>query len=898
MGGSMDGECGCDPIEAVEWIDAFKSVLEEGGPEKASYLLHRVLSEARNSTDVKLPFIPTTSYVNTIPASKEEAYPGDLEIERRINAYVCWNATAMVLRGNRGGAELGGHIATFQSAATLYDVGFSHFWRASRNQGSGAGDVVYMQGHSSPGIYSRAFLEGRLTEENLLNFRREVDGNGLSSYPHPWLMPTFWQVPTVSMGLGLLMGIYQAKYFRYLHNRGILNNPEDRKVWVFCGDGELDEPESLGAIPAAGREGLDNLIAVVNCNLQRLDGPVRGNGKIIQELESVFRGAGWNVIKVVWGSDWDPLLARDQDGNLRKLMEECLDGEYQTYKFKGGSSFREEFFGRYPETAAIANDYTDEELGSLLYGGHDPIKVNTAYKAALAHKGSPTVILAKTVKGFGMGKSGEAQMFAHQAKKMDIDSLKVFREQFDLPLTDAQLEELPFIKFPEDSREFKYIKDRRGELGGYLPSRREKSSVSMQVPELSNFSALLESSEDREFSSTMAVVRMLGTLLRDKDLGSRIVPIVADESRTLVMDGLFRQYGIFSQVGQLYSPQDADQFSYYREEKTGQVLQEGINELGALASWVAAATSYSHSDTPMVPFYVYYSMFGFQRVGDMIWAAADARARGFLIGGTSGRSTLNGEGLQHQDGHSHVISSTVPTCVSYDPAFAYEVAVIIREGLKRMLTDQEDIFYYLTVTNANHTHPAMPEGVEQGILKGMYPLKDFASKNKKMGKVNLLGSGAILREVEAAAELLESDYGIGSTVWSVPSFTELRREAAACEEWSTMHPDKEAMVPYVTSCLEGKGPVVAATDYVALYPDQIRPYISNPYKVLGTDGFGRSDTREQLRSFFGMSKFHVVVSALKLMAESGVIPVSSVVDAISRYGLASRKGIDGVYKVL
>ncbi len=866
---------------AREWTDAIESVIAFEGTAEADRLLTSAVETARRS-GARLPFAANTAYINTIAPSAEAEHPGDRALEHRIRSAIRWNALAIVLKANKTSSELGGHIASFQSAATLYDTGFNHFWHAASD--AHGGDLVFVQGHSSPGIYARAFIEGRLSEAQLLNFRQEVEGKGLSSYPHPWLMPDFWQFPTVSMGLGPLMGIYQARFLKYLHHRGLADTLA-RKVWVFCGDGEMDEPESLGAITLAGREKLDNLIFVINCNLQRLDGPVRGNGKIIQELEGHFRGAGWNAIKVIWGSGWDELLARDTHGMLRKRMEECVDGEYQDFKSKNGTYVREKFFGKYPETAAMVADWSDDKIWKLTRGGHDPKKVFAAYKAATEHKGQPTVILAKTVKGYGMGEAGEGQMIAHQQKKVGLAQLKQFRDRFTLPLSDKDLETIPFMTFDETSEEMRYLRGQRTKLGGYLPSRRAKSE-SLAVPPLSTFEALLKSSGDREISTTMAFVRVLNTLLRDKKLGKRIVPIVPDESRTFGMEGMFRQFGIFSQVGQLYRPQDADQLMFYKEDKTGQLLQEGINEAGAMASWISAATSYSTSNTPMVPFYIYYSMFGFQRVGDLAWLAGDMRARGFLIGGTSGRTTLNGEGLQHEDGHSHILSATIPNCVSYDPTYAFELAVIVRDGMRRMLTEQEDVFYYLTTLNENYVHPEMPEGAEEGIVKGMYLLRP-APADMKGHKVHLLGSGAILREVQAGAELLEREYGVGCNVWSVTSFTELRREAMEVERWNMLHPLETPRVPYVTAALakQGEAPVIASTDYIKLFADQIRPYVPGHYRVLGTDGFGRSDYRRKLRHHFEVDRHFVAVAALKTLAEENKIPSTKVAEAIQKFGI-------------
>ena len=874
-----------DNAERDEWLEALDSVEAFEGLDRVDELLEAVVTSARRK-GAKLPFAANTAYVNTISPERQPQHPGERKLEMTIRRYVRWNAAAIVLRANKESSELGGHIASFQSAATLYDTGFMHFWRAADEKHGG--DLVYFQGHSSPGVYARAFLEGRLSEDQLVNFRQEVGGQGLSSYPHPWLMPEFWQFPTVSMGLGPLMAIYQARFLRYLQGRGLADTAE-RKVWVFCGDGEMDEPESLGAISLAGREKLDNLIFVINCNLQRLDGPVRGNGKIVQELESDFRGSGWNVIKCLWGTGWDALLARDKDGKLRQLMEDCVDGEYQDFKSKNGAYIRKNFFGRHPETAAMVADWTDDQIWALTRGGHDPVKVYAAYKAAADHKGQPTVILAKTVKGYGMGEAGEGQMIAHQAKKIGEHALKGFRDRFHIPLTDEELTKIPFLKLPPGGPEEQYLLSRRSALGGPLPARRRRSTP-LEIPALSSFDALLQATgEGREISTTMAFVRILSTLLRDKHVGPRVVPIVPDESRTFGMEGLFRQIGIFSQVGQLYRPQDADQLMYYREDPKGQILQEGINEPGAMASFIAAGTSYSTSNTPMIPFYIYYSMFGFQRIGDLAWAAGDMRARGFLIGGTSGRTTLNGEGLQHEDGHSHVLASTIPNCVGYDPTYAYEVAVIIQHGLKRMYVDNEDVYFYITTLNENYPHPAMPEGAEEGILKGMYKLKTVAGDGSAL-KVRLLGAGAILREVEAGAELLARDFGVTSEIWSVTSFTELRREGLEAERWNMLHPEAEPRVSYVEQCLgKGQGPVIAATDYMKAIGDGIRPYVPATYKVLGTDGFGRSDYRRRLRSFFEVDRFHVAVAALKSLADDQLLPAKRVGEAIAKYGIDPEK---------
>jgi pyruvate dehydrogenase E1 component len=880
---NRDGDI--DPPETREWREALGSVLAFEGPERAHFLLSQVIEEARR-LGAPVPYSANTPYLNTIPPEAQAKHPGDRAIEHRIRSFIRWNALAIVLRANKESSELGGHIASFQSAATLYDVGFMHFWNAPHE--SHGGDLVYIQGHSSPGIYARAFLEGRLSEAQLLKFRQEVDGDGLSSYPHSWLMPDFWQFPTVSMGLGPLMAIYQARFLKYLHNRGLADT-EARKVWAFMGDGEMDEPESLGAISLASREKLDNLIFVINCNLQRLDGPVRGNGKIIQELEGDFKGAGWNVIKVLWGTGWDRLIANDATGILLKRMEECVDGEYQDFKSKNGAYVREHFFGKYPELTAMVADWSDEQVWALTRGGHDPLKVYAAYHAAVNHKGQPTVILAKTVKGYGMGEAGEGQNITHQQKKMGEAHLKEFRDRFQLPVSDDQLKEIPFLRFAEDSPELKYLWERRAALGGSLPARRAKS-VALEVPTLDAFKAQLDSTGEREISTTMAFVRVLNTLLRDKKIGKHVVPIVPDESRTFGMEGMFRQFGIFSQVGQLYRPEDANQLMFYKEDKTGQILQEGINEPGAMASWIAAATSYANSNVPMIPFYIYYSMFGFQRIGDLAWAAGDMRARGFLVGGTAGRTTLNGEGLQHEDGHSHLFSAVIPNCVSYDPTFAYEVAVIIQDALRRMYAEQEDVFYYLTVMNENYRHPAMPEGAADGILKGMYLLNEGKASKRRAPRVQLLGSGTILREVIAAGELLASDWGVSADIWSCPSFTELRREAIEVERWNLLHPTETPKVSYVERCLGTReGPVIAATDYVRLFADQIRTWVPGRYRVLGTDGFGRSDYRKKLRHFFEVDRRWVTLAALESLAREGAVKPAMVADGIRKYGIDAEK---------
>jgi pyruvate dehydrogenase E1 component len=867
-----------DPVETREWLDSVDAVVESDGRERMGFLLDQAIDHAQEY-GVRVSAGLSTPYVNTIPVDEEEPLPGDPELERRATALVRWNAIAMVLQANAESSELGGHIASYQSAETLYEVGFNHFWRARSEQHGG--DLVYMQGHSSPGIYARAFLEGRLGEEQLRLFRQEVGGGGLSSYPHPWLMPDFWQFPTVSMGLGPLMGIYQARFLKYLVARGVAGD-SDRKVWAFMGDGEMDEPESMGAISLAGRERLDNLIFVVNCNLQRLDGPVRGNGKIIQELETNFRGAGWNVIKVIWGSGWDPLLAADEGGWLHRRMEEAVDGEYQTFKAKDGAFVREHFFGKYPQTRAMVEDWTDDEIWQLRRGGHDPQKVYAAYAAAVRHTGRPTVILAKTIKGFGMGMAGEGRNITHQQKSMNVEARLAIRDRLGLPLTDEQAAAAAFHRPPEDSPELQYLLQRRAALGGSLPARNRRAE---RLPAPAPFESVLEGSGERENSTTMAFVRILNSLVRDPALGERVVPIVPDESRTFGMEGMFRQLGIFSQVGQLYQPEDSEDFMFYREDEHGQILQEGINEAGAFSSWIAAATSYSNHGEAMIPFYIFYSMFGFQRVGDLAWAAGDSRARGFLIGATSGRTTLNGEGLQHEDGHSHVLASTIPNCRAYDPTYGYELAVIVRDGLRRMCEEQEDVFCYLTVMNENYVQPPLPPGAEEGILRGAYVVREGAAGDGRP-RVQLLGSGAILREVLAAADLLEGDFGVAADVWSVTSFTELRRDGLEAERWNRLHPMEPARRSYVETALKGRdGPFVAASDYMRTFADQIRPFIPGSYTVLGTDGFGRSDYRARLRSFFEVDRHHVAVAALKALADAGAIEPAVVQGAIDRYAL-------------
>lgn len=884
LAGTGQDELDIDPTETREWIESINSVLETEGAERAQYLLQR-LSAQVTETGAQLPYAMTTPYRNTIPVEKESRMPGDLFMERGIRSLIRWNAMAMVMRANLEDSTLGGHISSFQSSATLYDVGFNYFFRGSTEEQ--AGDMIYIQGHSAPGIYARSFLEGRISEEQLDKFRQETDGDGLSSYPHPWLMPDYWQFPTVSMGLGPLQAIYQAHVMKYLENRG-LASAGDRKIWCFLGDGEMDEPESQGAISLAGREGLDNLIFVVNCNLQRLDGPVRGNGKIIQELEGNFRGAGWNVIKVVWGRLWDPLFEKDKLGLMQKRMDEAVDGEYQNYKSRNGAYTREHFFGKYPELQKMVEDLTDEDIYRLNRGGHDPYKVYAAYAAAARHKGQPTIILAKTVKGYGLGLAGEAQNITHSVKKLDLEALKDFRDRFDIPLPDSELEKVPYYRPPEDSPEMRYLQERRKSLGGFLPSR-SPDFEALETPNLSAFESVTKGSGDREISTTMAFVRILSALIKDKKIGDRMVPIVPDEARTFGMEGMFRQLGIYSSRGQLYEPTDSGQVMYYREDQTGQVMEEGINEGGAFAAWLAAATSYSNNNVPLIPFYIFYSMFGFQRVGDLCWAAGDLQARGFLLGGTSGRTTLNGEGLQHQDGHSHILAGTVPNCSTYDPTYAYELAVIIKHGLHEMFAKKLPKYYYITIMNENYVQPPMPDGCEEGIIKGMYLLEQNSKKSSKR-VVQLMGCGTILREVIAAAEILKNDYDVDADIWSVPSFNELRREGQKVARWNMLNPDEDPKVSYVEQCLgKTKGPVVAATDYMKNYADQIREYVSGTYRVLGTDGFGRSDSREKLRHFFEVDRYFVAVAALSALAEDNVIESRVVSEAIEKFGIDPEK---------
>ncbi|MCQ4294195.1 pyruvate dehydrogenase (acetyl-transferring), homodimeric type [Pseudomonas stutzeri] len=871
-----------DPVETQEWLDALESVLDREGEDRAHYLMTR-MGELATRSGTPLPYGITTPYRNTIPVTREAKMPGDLFMERRIRSLVRWNALAMVMRANLKDPDLGGHISTFASSATLYDIGFNYFFQAPTEEHGG--DLIYYQGHASPGIYARAFLEGRLSEDQMLNFRQEVDGKGLSSYPHPHLMPDFWQFPTVSMGLGPITAIYQARFMKYLENRGFIPKGKQR-VWCFIGDGECDEPETLGAISLAGRENLDNLVFVINCNLQRLDGPVRGNGKIIQELEGVFKGANWNVNKVVWGRLWDPLFAIDEDGRMQRRMDQAIDGEYQNYKAKDGAYVRKHFFGADAELLKRVESMSDEEVWKLNRGGHDPYKVYAAYHQAVHHKGQPTVILAHTIKGYGTG-AGEAKNIAHNTKKVDIDSLKKFRDRFDIPVNDSQLEELPFYRPAEDSAEMKYLRKCRDKLGGHLPQRRPKS-FSIPTPPLDTLKAVLDGSGDREISTTMAFGRILSQLVKDKDLGKRIVPILADEARTFGMEGMFRQLGIYSPVGQLYEPVDRDQVMYYREEKDGQILQEGLNEAGAFSSFIAAGTAYSNYNQPMLPVYIFYSMFGFQRIGDLAWAAGDAQTRGFLLGGTSGRTTLNGEGLQHEDGHSHILASTIPNCRSYDPTYGYELAVIMHHGMHEMMEQQKSVYYYITVMNENYQQPAMPQGVEEGIIKGMYLLEE--AKGDFKHRVQLLGSGTILREVRAAVDIL-AKMGVGADVWSVTSFNELRRDGLAVDRWNRLHPTEEPRKTYVEQCLAGReGPVIASTDYMKLFADQIRQWVpSREYQVLGTDGFGRSDSRAKLRDFFEVDRRWVTVAALQALADRGAIERKVVANAITEFGIDPEK---------
>jgi len=875
-----------DPQETQEWLDALNAVLEEEGAERAHFLLESLIEKARRS-GVHLPHKSTTAYINTIPAGQEPTMPGDQTIEAKIRNAIRWNAMMMVLRGSKKNLELGGHISSFASSAMLYDVGFNHFFRAPDE--NGGGDYLFIQGHSAPGIYARSYIEGRLSEDQLNNFRQEANGDGLSSYPHPKLMPDFWQFPTVSMGLGPMQAIYLARFLQYLTDRG-LKDCSDQRVWCFMGDGEVDEPESLGAIGLAAREGLDNLTFVINCNLQRLDGPVRGNGKIIQELEGTFRGAGWEVIKVIWGRYWDPLLARDTSGKLMDLMMETVDGEYQNYKAKGGAYTREHFFGKYPELKEMVANMSDDDIWRLNRGGHDPVKVYAAYDKATKTKGRPQVILAKTVKGYGLGDAGEGKNIAHNVKKMDISAVRSYRDRFNIPVSDENLEDLPYYKFDEDSEEMRYLRARRDALNGYMPKRLPNSSETLEAPPLSAFDAVLKGSNGREISTTMAFVRVLTAMLKDKKVGKRVVPIIPDEARTFGMEGLFRQVGIYAHEGQKYEPQDADQVAYYREDKKGQVLQEGINELGSMASWLAAGTSYSVNNLPMIPVYIYYSMFGFQRVGDLAWAAGDSQARGFLVGGTAGRTTLNGEGLQHQDGHSHVQANTIPNCVTYDPTYGYEVAVVVQDGMRRMFQEQENVFYYLTVMNENYVQPAMPEGAEEGIVKGIYKL-DTVAPEKSTASVKLLGCGTILQQVREAATILAEEFNVTSEVYSVTSFNNLGRDGQDVERHNMLNPAEKQQTAYVTQVLEAgvSGPTIAATDYMKTYGEQIRAHVPGAYKVLGTDGFGRSDSRANLRHHFEVDAKFVALAALTELLKAGDIEAQVVTDAIAKFGISADK---------
>ncbi|OUR72935.1 pyruvate dehydrogenase (acetyl-transferring), homodimeric type [Arcobacter sp. 31_11_sub10_T18] len=875
-----------DPLETKEWIDALETVLEEEGAERAHFLLEQLIDKARHN-GAHLPFTATTAYTNTIPTSQEPKMPGNQEMERNIRSIIRWNAQAMVLRASKKNLDLGGHIASFQSSATLYDVGFNHFFKAPNEKDGG--DLVYFQGHISPGIYARSFVEGRFTEEQMDNFRQEVDGNGLSSYPHPKLMPDYWQFPTVSMGLGPIQAIYQARFLKYLTDRGI-KDCSGQTVYCFMGDGECDEPESLGAIGLAGREGLDNLVFIVNCNLQRLDGPVRGNGKIIQELEGEFRGAGWEVTKVIWGRHWDPLLAKDKTGKLLDLMEETVDGEYQNFKQKGGTYTREHFFGKYKETRELVENMSDDEIWKLNRGGHDPVKVYAAYKKAQDTVGRPTVILAKTIKGYGMGEAAEGKNIAHSVKKVNLEVLKQFRDRFSIPIPDDKLEEVPYYLPAEDSPEMKYMMERRAELGGFVPQRKAKFTNAIKVPELSLFDSVLKGSGDREVSTTMILVRLLSSLVKDKAIGKSIVPIVPDEARTFGMEGMFRQIGIYAHEGQKYIPQDRDQVAYYREDKKGQVLEEGINELGAMGSWVSAATSYSVNDCPMIPFYVYYSMFGFQRTGDMMWAAGDLQARGFLIGATSGRTTLNGEGLQHQDGHSHLLVNTIPNCVAYDPTYGYELAVLVQNGIERMYGDaQENIFYYISTLNENYKQPAMRDGIQEGIIKGIYLLDTVEAANNY--KVKLLGSGTILEQVRTAASILASDYGIASDVYSVTSYNELARDGQDIERYNMLHPNDEDKTAYITSVLgaDDENVVISTTDSIKAYSEQVRAYVNGSFKALGTDGFGRSDSRANLRAHFEVDANFVVFTTLSELVAAGKLDKKVLTDAMVKLNINADK---------
>jgi pyruvate dehydrogenase E1 component len=874
-----------DPLETQEWLEALESVIEVDGFERAQYILSQVIDRAQQN-GCSISSTATTSYINTITATDQPAMPGDRTLEDRIRAIIRWNAMALVLRGSKKDLDLGGHIASFASSETLYDVCFNHFFKAPNEKDGG--DLVYYQGHIAPGIYARSFLENRLTTSQLDNFRQEVDGQGLSSYPHPKLMPTYWQFPTVSMGLGPMQAIYQARFLRYLTSRG-LKDCSEQMVYCFMGDGECDEPESLGAITLAARENLDNLVFIINCNLQRLDGPVRGNSKIIQELEGLFKGAGWDVIKVIWGSEWDGLLAKDTSGKLLQLMQETIDGEYQDYASKDGAYMRQHFFGKYPETAALVANMSDDEIFALKRGGHDPVKVYAAFAEAQNKNGKPTLILPKTIKGYGMGAAAEARNIAHQVKKLDEDSVRHYRDRFNLPIDDNQLADIPYYHPGQDSPEIQYMLKQRQALKGMTPQRLERFTQALTIPKLSAFDAVLKGTDNREVSTTMSFVRIMATLLKDKNIGKRIVPIIPDEARTFGMEGLFRQIGIYSSLGQNYTPQDKDQMAYYKEDQKGQVLQEGINELGAMCSWVNAATSYSTNDCPMIPFYIYYSMFGFQRIGDMAWAAGDMRARGFLLGATAGRTTLNGEGLQHQDGHSHIQAGVIPNCLSYDPTYAYEVAVIVQDGLKRMYGDeQEDIFYYITLMNENYAHPAIPDGCEKGILKGIYQLEQVSTSKQTKLKAQLLGCGTILEQVRVAAKILANEFEISSDIYSVTSFNELGRDGQDCERHNMLN-HKDQRVPFVTQVLKDDCAVIAATDYMKSYAEQIRAYVPTTYKVLGTDGFGRSDSRENLRDHFEVSAKYIVIATLKTLAERKEISADVVTNAIKKYDINPKK---------
>jgi pyruvate dehydrogenase E1 component len=873
-----------DPQETREWLDSLDAIIRHQGKDRAAYLLKQLVDRA-DQIDLPLPRAMTTPFRNTIPVTREKRMPGDLFMERRIRSLIRWNALAMVMRANKSDEGLGGHIATFSSAATLYDVGFNYFFRSRTDKH--LGDLVYFQGHSAPGIYARSYLEGRLTVEQLDNFRREVDGQGLSSYPHPWLMPDYWQFPTVSMGLGPIQAIYQAHIMRYLSARELVKRG-DRQVWAFVGDGECDEPETLGAISLAGREQLENLTFVVNCNLQRLDGPVRGNGKIIQELEGVFRGAGWNVIKVIWGRHWDSLLEKDTQGILQARMDEVCDGELQNYKFNGGAYTREHFFGKDPELLELVADLSDNDIMWLNRGGHDPYKVYAAYAEAVQNKGKPTVILAMTVKGYGLGDAGEAANDTHSIKKLDIDSLRGFRERFGLPIPDDQLAEVPYYRPPEDSPEIAYMTKQRERLGGPLPTRQSEAGV-LDSPTLQLFKKQLAGSGKRSISTTMAFVRFLSTLVKDKQIGERVVPIIPDEARTFGMEGMFRQLGIYSSAGQRYVPHDADQILYYKEDKKGQILEEGLTEAGAMSAWIALATAYSNYDCPMVPFYIFYSMFGFQRIGDLAWAAGDIQARGFLIGATAGRTTLNGEGLQHQDGHSHLLANTIPNCRSYDPAYEYELIVIVQDGLKRMYKERENCYYYITTMNENYRHPKMPEGAEAGIIQGIYPLGNAVKKKQDL-TVQLIGAGTILNEVAAAAALLKKDFAVHANVWSLTSANQLTRDGQSCSRWNMLHPGDQEKIPYITQQLNGHdGPVIAATDYVKAYTEQLRAYIPGDFYTLGTDGFGRSDTRSKLRDFFEVDSRYIALTALHALSKQGKLDEAVVNDAIGSLGINPAK---------